>query len=202
MNNLSAYITELLVEFNFVSTDNKEICKYGIENLLISVIEITSILIIGSILEKTIPTIIFVATIVILRRYTGGYHANTKIGCYLVFVLSYIIFLVMLINVSEEHIKNIGITIMAFSNYIVHKFAPIVNQNKRVEKDELYAYRTLSIVINAIITMIGILGIILNAGRELVLPIVVGQMVVSLSILIALKKKRGEMDEKTVEIFE
>lgn len=94
MNNLSAYITELLVEFNFVSTDNKEICKYGIENLLISVIEITSILIIGSILEKTIPTIIFVATIVILRRYTGGYHANTKIGCYLVFVLSYIIFLV------------------------------------------------------------------------------------------------------------
>ncbi len=192
MHNLSAYVTDLLVEYNFVDADKREICKYGLENLIISFFEIAGILMLSLAFDNFGYTLIFIATLIILRRYTGGYHANTKSGCFAVLITSYLIFMIIQKNMPDSLISLFGIIVLIFSDCMVLRYAPIIHSNKNVTTKEKSVYRKFSIVITSIFNVIVIIGLIINMYSKIVLSIITGLMIVSLSMLIAVLEKGGE----------
>lgn len=190
MEVLSAYITDLLAEHKFISKNQIEICKYGIENLIISFLEILSVLVLAIFLKNVIYTLFFLASFISLRRYTGGYHANTKKGCYLVFVAVYLIYSVLLRYFPEKHIVVLG-TITVFLTLItVLRYAPIVHLNKKVSKTEQKVYRKFAIIITSVLSAMVILGMIVNLHSKIVLSVIAGMLVVSTSMLATLPLKR------------
>lgn len=63
---------------------------YGTELLLSFIISTSIILLIGMLIHRMIKTLIFLAAFILLRRYTGGYHAKTYLRCKIVTVATYL----------------------------------------------------------------------------------------------------------------
>ncbi len=195
MTSLSTYITDLLVEYKFVEVEKREICIYGLENLIISFLEIISVLILAVFLRIFFYTIIFISILIILRRYTGGYHAKTKKSCYGVLIIIYLGFSALVKYFPVEYICFLGTGVLVFSNYMTFRYAPIIDPHKNVDSTERRVYRKFSIVLTAILSLIVILGFIFVPYSKILLALIASILAVSASMLAALKKGGGVLNE-------
>lgn len=190
MRILSASVADLLAEYKFISKEKVEICRYGLENLITSLLEILSVLILSIIFNNEVCTIIFLASFISLRRYTGGYHANTKLGCYAVLLAIYLIFMLMIKHMPVEFDLVFEITSLSFTIFMVFRYAPIVNGNKNINQTERKAFRRLGIILTLVSSGFVVLGIVICPHNKGILSISAGQLVVSASMLAAILMKR------------
>ena len=77
LNKMAVKITDKLVLKKIVSDDMADIYIYGFELLISFFFSTIGVLIIGIILGRFLQTLMFLATFILLRSFTGGYHANT-----------------------------------------------------------------------------------------------------------------------------
>lgn len=77
LNKMAVKITDKLVMKKIVSDDMADIYIYGFELLISFFFSTIGVLIIGIILGRFLQTLMFLATFILLRSFTGGYHANT-----------------------------------------------------------------------------------------------------------------------------
>lgn len=82
MKRLVSIILNFMIKNNVISKDTEEIefYRYGIEITLSSLINITLISIIGIVTDYTFESMMFLVVFIIMRSFTGGYHANTYIN--------------------------------------------------------------------------------------------------------------------------
>jgi len=75
--------------------DAQEICAYGIEITLSSIINYLLLLMIGYLTQSIIPAVIFGVVFTIIRLYIGGYHCTSYLHCNLTFCVIYILVLML-----------------------------------------------------------------------------------------------------------
>lgn len=85
---ISAYLTALLIKEQIITRTEKEIYEYGFEITIANLINGLIILCVGSGLHLFIEAILFYLVFVSLRFFSGGYHANSYIRCFLSFSLT------------------------------------------------------------------------------------------------------------------
>lgn len=132
---------------NVVKEEDAEIYIYGINQILVSVFNVSSALIIGWIFGVILEIAVFMAAYIPLRTFAGGYHAKTPLRCYLFSVI-------MLISISMG-IRYFCIPdlvcyiILTVSTVVVLFLSPIEDRNKPLNKTEqrVYKRRTTFIVI-------------------------------------------------------
>lgn len=140
-------IVNILVGKNDVLEEQKNIWVYGTEILLQSFVTAISVLIVGGIFNQLIGTIVFLILFCLIRQNAGGYHAESVLGCYIFFMLSYfvILFLVYMFGIDWQ-LNKTGIFIFVLLNIIIMLLAPVDTKNKRLEPDEKLYYRSRSYV--------------------------------------------------------
>lgn len=74
-------ITEYLRREGGIKTDDAEIYRYGFDVFIYSFMQLMLLLAIGAAVHRISATIIYLASALSLRRYTGGFHARTRLGC-------------------------------------------------------------------------------------------------------------------------
>lgn len=74
---LSSKISSKFVEHKIITEDMVDIYKYGVEITISSIIGFILILIIGLIFKSLMQALIFYIIFIILRSFTGGYHASS-----------------------------------------------------------------------------------------------------------------------------
>ena len=67
------------------SDEEKEYYRYGIEITISSLLNIILIIGIGIIFRNVFESIIFLSFFMLIRQFTGGYHADTYFKCNLSF---------------------------------------------------------------------------------------------------------------------
>lgn len=72
----------LFVKYDIIDVEMRKNYEYVIEIIIERLISYISILFISLVFDKLIPGFLFVSFFVLLRRYTGGYHAKSFAGCY------------------------------------------------------------------------------------------------------------------------
>lgn len=77
-------ITKWMISFCEIDAEEQEVIEYGLVQGLYSIFGIGIVLLIGAILEITIESVFFLATLIPLRMYAGGYHASTRTRCAIV----------------------------------------------------------------------------------------------------------------------
>lgn len=65
---------------------------YGINQIFVSVLNVSSTLIIGWIFSVVLEIEVFMTTYIPLRSFAGGYHAKTPLRCYLLSLMMLKIF--------------------------------------------------------------------------------------------------------------
>lgn len=186
MKSISDNITTKLESQGIIQKEDVDKCKYGLEVMLSSLFEILSILIFSVFIGNFLETVLLFASFIPLRIYAGGYHANTKLKCYLISVAVYIIFTLVLYILPRELYLWINVICAVFSITMVIKFAPIVHHNKSVNDIERKYYRKFSIIIVLMETMIILIATAIVPFDKIGISLSLGQFSVSISMLMAI----------------
>lgn len=87
-----ANILILLAEKEVANNKSKdvEVISYGIELLLSSVVNLILVLMIGTYFFGILKTIAFILVFCPLRQFSGGFHANSYLGCSIGFLVLFL----------------------------------------------------------------------------------------------------------------
>ncbi|MBS5621146.1 accessory gene regulator B family protein [Eubacterium sp.] len=141
---VSRKVTDRLLSRNAIKDEDYEIYQYGLEQLFTSILNMLTLFVIGSIMGMIWQGIIFVLSFMLLRKYAGGYHASTPLGCYLLTTL--------IITVALSVMKYLEISILIYlvllmvSSVIVYMLTPVEAVNKELDKIEKIIYRKKTIL--------------------------------------------------------
>lgn len=199
MKNVYTHISKILADEKIIENKDIAICKYGLEMFVLSVIEIMFILILSILTKNFFNTLLFLTFFISLRIYAGGYHAETKTRCFLVFLATHALFTITINHLPIEHYLKISTLSMILSIVIVLMKSPIINTNKIVCDNEINAYRKISIFIVVLQSLVIVIGLLLFPLSKLILSLTLGQLMVAISMIAAIMKNKlqgGANNEK------
>lgn len=157
---LSHKIGNNLVHSNVIKEEDAEIYIYGINQILVSVLNVSSALIIGLVFDMFLESIIFMAAYIPLRSFAGGYHAKTPLRCY---ILSLIMITIILAGIKYLPVANIVYySVLAATVLIVFLLSPVEDKNKPLDEIEQKVYKKSAIIISAVEIVICLIFRLIN----------------------------------------
>lgn len=117
--------------------DDAELDLYelGIEVIVSTIFTSAFILLIGGMLNRLAEAFLFLICFITLRNYSGGYHAKTRMGCFVASIASYFSTdgIACLIRKIPENVQYFALAAGYFITLVIFYFvAPLENPNKRL----------------------------------------------------------------------
>lgn len=196
MNQIIYKILHFLTEQNVISNDEEvqNFYKYGIEISLSSLLNIILVLAVGGVIHHVIESIVFLCVFILIRSFTGGYHANTYFRCNLLMCITFILTVSLNLITSNIITPSIMISLVFFNLIIAIIFCPVENKNKPIEQSRKIKLKIIGVIVTLISNFIGIILIRSYIGTMIIFTCVL----ISILILVAIvKEKRGEIYEKS-----
>lgn len=133
------YLTERLIKDGFVLPVEREVVRYGLETLQGTLSGFILSMIIGFAFGNVSAGIVLYFLVFPLRKYAGGYHADTRTGC---LVTSVLMMVVVFFSLYLRHWSTgVYVVITVLFDIVILLMAPIGNQNKRLDNVEKRVYR-------------------------------------------------------------
>lgn len=128
---LSGKIIGVLEKKQIIDKDEKSIYEYGMELLISAILSFVIMVSIGLITGRLIESFIFYFSFILLRTYTGGYHAKTSLRCKIFFAFAQVVTLFLADIFVRANIlySIISVTICLI---LIAEYAPIENKNKKI----------------------------------------------------------------------
>jgi accessory gene regulator B len=136
IHNIALKITNYLVKNGACNYQKEDLYVYGIEIIIEKIITFSILMIMAVYTNITIPSALFIIFFLALRRYTGGFHANSYFGCLFSTVAIYLIcsHILMPVLMKEVNYVLFGVII---SSIIIYLFAPINHPNMNLNPNEI-----------------------------------------------------------------
>lgn len=128
--------------------EDKEVYSYGIWILLTTIFNTLEILFLGVILHRFLESLIYLFVLMVLRTYTGGYHANTSMKCNILVIGFFLLNLLGEQCLVRMDNKGMVYTVLLLSELVIWNKAPIENDNKPLSEKEKVNYRRYSIILS------------------------------------------------------
>ena len=136
VSKLAKNIAHFFVVQKIVEKPKEAIYTYGMELLLSDVLNALIVLLI-SLISHTLPAVIvFTAVFMGLRKFAGGYHANSHLSCMFTLVVVMLIFSYGICNVPEKYAWVVSMGFVVISIPVVFNIAPVPHPNKPVSDEK------------------------------------------------------------------
>jgi len=189
---LSRKIGNNLVQSDIVKEEDAEIYIYGINQILVSVLNVSSALIIGLIFGVFPEITVFMAAYIPLRSFAGGYHAKTPLSCY---VFSVIMLIVVSIGLKYLHIADwVYYAVLVAATLVVLVLSPVEDSNKPLDEIEHKVYKRRTILIATVELTLAMLLKLLMLD-DLFIATAYSFVVLSLMLIAGKVKKRFEFSK-------
>lgn len=151
---LSNFIALFLYKNNIIDKEKIEVCQYGFEIIISTIIGFLLVLASGIILGEIPEAILFYCLFVGVRFFTGGYHADTHFKCKLTLLTCCLSVLIA----SKYLLLSIFLQIALLIIYlvIVFLFSPIEHTNAPLAEYEKERNRKLSIIMAIALTILSL----------------------------------------------
>lgn len=154
-------ITEKLVENNSIDASETEVYKFGVEVTVLKVLHYTSYLMIALYMGKLIDFAVIFAVFYLFRCNTGGFHAQTRIGCYLFSCT--VIFLA--ISATSISFSWRGMTIASILDIVALLIlSPVLHKNRKLDIEDITFFRHRLRVISLLFSVI---YVVTSIGKEM-----------------------------------
>ncbi len=183
-NRIAKHIVCFLEHHKVVDENKSEICTYGLEIMIAYICYFGVLLLLATITNTFIESLLFFTSFVFLRRYAGGFHASSYRKCHLIFAINQLLFIMLIkfLNVTEE--VWLAAVVLLISTVIVFVYAPIDNINRRFSNNEYKYFKKSSRICASIVFLTVVLWILLFGMGKLVFSIVFGYFSASFSIIL------------------
>lgn len=160
---MSGWLSRRMVERGIIEEEEQEIYQFGIRNGMIILLNVLTAFLIGLITEKLLIVAVFTVSFMVLRSYTGGYHSDSRVFCYIGSNL------VLFVPVYTERLfvetaDVILIVVLALAVSIIMMFSPMHSKNRKLDKAEQKHFGRRARVITVV--QLIILGILWYVGVE------------------------------------
>lgn len=191
---LAVKIVNNLVHSGVIKEEDAEIYIYGINQILTSVLNVSSALIIGLIFGVFPEIAVFMAAYIPLRSFAGGYHAKTPLSCY---VFSVIMLIVVSIGLKYLHLADwVYYAVLVAATLVVLVLSPVEDRNKPLDEIEQKVYKRRTILIAAVeLTLAMLLKLLMF--DDLFIATAYSFVVLSLMLIAGKAKNRFELSKRT-----
>ena len=189
---LAVKIVNNLVHSGVIKEEDAEIYIYGINQILTSVLSVSSALIIGLIFGVFPEIAVFMAAYIPLRSFAGGYHAKTPLSCY---VFSVIMLIVVSIGLKYLHLADwVYYAVLVAATLVVLVLFPVEDRNKPLDEIEQKVYKRRTILIAAVeLTLAMLLKLLMF--DDLFIATAYSFVVLSLMLIAGKAKNRFELSK-------
>lgn len=170
-----------------VDKEDIEIYQFGLECILLKLVHIASYLLIGICMREVLSLLVSGSIVIPLRRKTGGYHAKTRMGCY-IFSCFVVFLLCLFIKVTIEPIT--GIIGMVVADILVVIFAPVENENRVLKPDEKIIFRKQAIGLLVLANVVVLAILFIHKYLFIAYWLEKGMMFIGVLLALGIKKKR------------
>lgn len=152
---LKIEIVQKLLKDGMIAEEETDIVEYGLRNMLHNLAGIFITLIIGWIFRNLKEGVILLLLIFPLRKYAGGFHANTRKGCLFSSICLLVISFEIFFKIKWTSEGCIFLSIIFF--FIILVLVPVENPNKPLDDLEhrVYGRRAKTILIIELV-MLGV----------------------------------------------
>ena len=95
LNKMAKKLSNRLLKNEVITEDVIDVYVYGFELIISSLVNTLVIILAGSLLGEIVQTMSFLFVFILLRSFTGGYHANTYTKCSIVTFSTYVTVLLL-----------------------------------------------------------------------------------------------------------
>lgn len=144
-----------LVDSGIVKAEDVELYIYGINQILVAMLNLSTALIIGLIFGVFLEIAVFMAAYIPMRSFAGGFHAKTPLRCYVFSVI-----MLTGVSLSMKCFFAAGLVyyaILAATALVVFILSPVEDKNKPLDEIEQDVYKTRTIVISIVEILLSIL---------------------------------------------
>ena len=189
---LAGKIVNNLVHSGVIKEEDAEIYIYGINQILTSVLSVSSALIIGLIFGVFPEIAVFMAAYIPLRSFAGGYHAKTPLSCY---VFSVIMLIVVSIGLKYLHLADwVYYAVLVAATLVVLVLSLVEDRNKPLAEIEQKVYKRRTILIAAVELTLAMLLKLLMLD-DLFIATAYSFVVLSLMLIAGKAKNRFELSK-------
>lgn len=139
---LSTKISESLTSLGYVDSDETETVAYGFFTMLSKIIYAVTAFTVGAFVGRLPESMVFYFSVLFVRKYAGGFHADTEARCFAVSSLSIVcsIFLTAL-SCSYTEAAAVLAVLSTVSAVIVVLLAPVPAIEKPLDEKETLRFR-------------------------------------------------------------
>lgn len=182
-------LTTIFIFNQLINEDKKEIYEYGFE-ILVSTVAYAFIFLLCAFITSTFWTsIFFFLGFYLIRKFCGGFHADTYIKCHIMSALNHVLVIIILKLLPPTYYQFSINTILLFCCALIFLAAPVDHKDKRFVKNERQRFRIKSCIYGCfiiLILVINILGIINLANFDIyVFAYSLGSLSATISMLSA-----------------
>lgn len=192
---ISKKILSFVAAYVFMDGETAEVYQYGIEISISTALNIAITMLIAFVVGSPLSGIIFIMCMVLIRSYSGGYHAESyfKCNCTMIAAFSIAFFtskLLVHFNLTEFDTMASAL-MLAFIP--VCAFSPVKNEHKPLSKNKAKKCRIVSIILYIFTSLIGLF--LVSIGSLYGSIIIVTLIEVSVMILFEIHQQRRKHSE-------
>lgn len=182
MDRIALKIANDLVTLEVIDRRDMAIYRYGLEVLFLSLLEILSILLIAFFIGNFFESVVYFVVFIPMRLFAGGFHALTRLKCYLLSLFVYGLFTVIL-KICPNYIQlELGLCLACLSLIAIFFLAPEIQSNREFNQTEYLFFKKVCKKIE-IIDIIALMICCLLQRDDLVLIIGLGLLSETTAIL-------------------
>ena len=200
--NLSDKIVDCMIQNGTISSDDKEIYLYGVNQGLFMLLSVVTFMIVGLITGTFVYILAFLFAVMMLRSFAGGYHASTPLRCYTLSSVVVCLVVFLYSHIQFNYCIMAGL-LVAIGIFII-LLSPVDSTNKRLDELETKVYKRRSAkicIVEVIIALVFIpVGIrFVTVGIFWALVII---LLLQLLEILTGSKERDEQDEQVSQCTE
>lgn len=189
LNKIMRFISE---NDDNMDEEESEVIRYGLEILLIKISFFTAALIIGAIMQSFLECLIFITLFSLIRTTAGGYHAETRMQCFISSMSIFAVSLGIIKLVSTYGYILIPLSILSvLSILIIWRLAPVDTENKRLDATEKQKFQKRTRVIILIEILIAVTTYLMNI-ESVAAAAMLALIITSVLVLTGLLKNKKE----------
>lgn len=179
MHILAKKITQWLLKTGAIAEREEELYEYAVFSFLFSLFPLCLVMIIGGISGMFIEGILMILPFMMIRKFSGGYHLNSSVVCFIssTLLLSTSLALIGLINSLGSYDVLLCAAVMNALQIFV--YSPIDSKKRKLSKKEQEVFREIARLMVSVFLAFSLLLYFLGAEKFAV-PIWMGIIITAL----------------------
>ncbi len=166
-----SFLVDTMLRNHIIEAEKAEICRTGLELIISDIIGFSLILIAGLLTDTVVFACVYLIMMCCVRKFCGGFHANSYWLCRTVSVGTYIA--VIIVNyLITEHEMAFTLFFDIFSLVTIAVFAPVRHPNKTLTDTEVKANKFFSVISAFVFSILSVVLTIYRLRTGLVIAII------------------------------